>query len=238
METNNKNPYLDIVTQNTVIPNALLDYHRDLGLSPEETLFLIVLLRLKNTKAVVSVRAIARDTIYTENEAMSFIGPLIDRGFLSLGGDGNVALDGLFDKMIEARSWSVLKTEQKIRKERKHTKEDKAFSELYHCFEEEMGRPLSPIEGEQITYWYKNQKIPVELIMLGLKRAVLLGKYNFRYVDAILSSWSKEGVRTVEDVERIEAKPKNSRIVNSPVQNQRIFRGEQRPDPDEPDIVL
>lgn len=238
METNNKNPYLDIVTQNTVVPNALLDYYRDLGLSVEETLFLIVLLRLKNIKAVISVKAIVKETFYTENEAMGFICPLIDRGFLSLDGDGGVVLDGLFDKMIEARSWSVLKTEQKIRKERKHSKEDKAFSELYHCFEEEMGRPLSPIEGEQITYWYKNQKIPAELIKLGLKRAVLLGKYNFRYVDAILTSWNKEGVHTVEDVERMEAKQKTARPGNTPTQSHRIFRGEQKLDPDEPDIVL
>lgn len=236
MEINNKNPYLDIVTQNTVIPNALLDYYQELGLSAEETLFFIILLRLKNTKAVISVKTIVRETIYTENQTMGFICPLIDRGFLSLDSDGSVVLDGLFEKMIEARSWNALKTEQKIRKERKHSKEDKAFSELYRCFEEEMGRPLSPMEGEQITYWYKNH--PAELIKLSLQRAVLIGKYNFRYVDAILTTWSKEGLQTVEDVERLEAKQKNARSAKVSPQSHRIFRGEQKSDPDEPDIVL
>ena len=238
METNYKKIYLEILAENTSIPNALLDHYRDLGLSSDETLFLITLLRLKNKKAVLSFKNIAKESVYTENETMSFVAPLIDRGFLSFGKDGVVLLDGLLDKFIEAKSWNALKTEQKIRKERKNSKEDKTFSELYQCFENEMGRMLSPIEGEQISYWYKNQKIPAELIKMGLTRAVLLGKYNFRYVDAILSSWTRQGIHSVEELERMEEQQKRQRPAKSAPVNQRIFRGEQKIDPDEPDIVL
>lgn len=238
METNYKKFYLEILTENTSVPNALLDHYRDLGLSAEEALFLITLFRLKTKKTILTIKNIAKDCVYSENETMSFVAPLIDRGFLSLNNEGVVVLDGLLDKLIEAKSWNDLKIEQKIRKERKGIKEDKAFSELYHCFEEEMGRMLSPIEGEQIRYWYKNQKIPAELIKKGLTRAVLLGKYNFRYVDAILTSWIEQGIHSVEELEQLEAKQKKQRSEKVTVKSNRIFRGEQKNDPDDDGIVL
>ena len=65
METNYKKLYLDILAENTSIPNALLDHYRDLGLTSDETLFLITLLRLKNKKAVLSFKNIYRESIYT-----------------------------------------------------------------------------------------------------------------------------------------------------------------------------
>ena len=239
METNYKKLYMEILTENTSVPNALLEHSRDLGLSAEETLFLVNLFRLNNKKTLLTFRNIAKDGVYSDEETVAFVGQLVDRGFLTFGGDGIVGMDGLLDKFIEAKSWNALKTEHKIRKERKTVKEDKTFSELYRCFEDEMGRLLSPIEGEQIRYWYKNQKIPAELIKKGLTRAVLLGKYNFRYVDAILTSWTKQGIHSVEELERKEAQQeqmKQQRKTTS--QNHRIFRGEQKNDPDEPDIVL
>lgn len=238
MDINYKKVYLEILTENTSIPNALLDHYRDLGLSSDETLFLITLLRLKNKKMALNVKYVAKESVYTEDEVMGYVGPLVDKGFVGFENDGHIPLDGLLDKLVEAKSWSALKVEQKIRKERKNSKEDKTFSELYRCFEAEMGRLLSPIEGEQISYWYKNQKIPPELIKMGLTRAVLLGKYNFRYVDAILSSWTKQGICSVEELERIEAQQKINRQGKQNLPNHRIFRGEQKVDPDEPDIVL
>lgn len=225
MNEENKKVLMRLLTDTSSVPNALLDHYREMGLSTEETLFLIVLLRISQKRSALTFRIVARESVYSEKEVMEFVPILIDKGFLSLGNEGEILLDGLAEKFFEVCNWQAIKAEQKIRKEHKSTKEDKTFSELYTCFEQEMGRLLSPMEGEQITYWYKNQAIPPELIKEGLRRAVLLGKNNFRYVDAILRSWKDRGIQNLSDLEKTERTQK--RNPSDKTNNDRIFRGEQ-----------
>lgn len=241
METDNNKLLFNILTDQTSIPNILLDYYKEMGLSSDETLFLVVLLRLKSKYNVLTLKNIVKSSVYSENEIMSFLAPLIDKGFLSLNNGDEVVLDGLMEKFIEVKDWNTIKTEQKIPKAPKNGREDKSFKELYHCFEQEMGRPLSPIEGERIRYWYKNQKFPEELIKKALELAVLYGKFNFRYIDSILESWSRQGIKSLYDLEKMESQQKNLKTTQrgNNSRNNRIFRGEQNMnDPDEVDIVL
>jgi DNA replication protein len=222
---------LEMLSDSTTIPNVLLDYYKELGLSEEETLFLIVLLRLKGKKASLNFKNTAKDSSYSEREVKEMVPPLVDRGFLRLNCD-NIELDGLIDKFVEVWSIQAIKAEQKIKKEKKAMREDKVFSNLYLRFEQEMGRPLSPIEGEQISYWYHNQNIPAQMIEEGLKRAVLLGKYNFRYIEAMLCSWQKQGITTVADLEKADQNRKTSakssgKKGDNGKKNERIFRNGQ-----------
>lgn len=217
---------LEILSDSTSVPNVLLDHYKELGLSEDETLFLIILLRLKERKTALSFKNTAKESVYSEKEVKDLVAPLIDKGFMSLNCEGLIELDGLIDKSIEALSWQAVKAEQKIKKDKKAVKEDKVFSTLYLRFEQEMGRPLSPIEGEQISYWYHNQEIPVELIEEGLKRAVLLGKYNFRYIEAMLFAWQKQGISTVEGLSKADQNKKPT-TNGKEKQNARSFRGSQ-----------
>ena len=241
MESDNNKLLFNILTDQSSVPNVLLDSYKEMGLSSDETLFLVILLRLKSKKIVMNFKNIAKGSVYTEGEIMEFLAPLIDKGFLSLKNGDEIVLDGLIEKFMEAKDWNTFKEEQKVPKGRKTVKEDKSFSELYHCFEQEMGRPLSPMEGERISYWYKSLKLPAELIKEALQRAVLYGKFNLRYIDSILDSWSRQGICSLQDLERIESQQKNVRTNthNNSAPKNRIFRGEQNTnDPDEPDIVL
>lgn len=228
MKDENKKVWTQLLTDISAIPNTLLDHYREMGLTTEETLFLVILLRLRQKRSVLTFRIVARESVYSEKEVMEFVPILIDKGFLSLNNEGEILLDGLAEKFLEVCSWQAIKAEEKIRKEPKSVKEDKTFSELYACFEEEMGRLLSPMEGEQIAYWYKNQAIPTELIKEGLRRAVLLGKNNFRYIDAILRSWKDRGIQSLGDLEKAEQEKKKSTMEAS--NNHRSFRGEQDKD--------
>ena len=231
MNKDDKKILLNILTDTSAIPNTLLDYYRDLGLSEEETLFLIVLLRLQQNKYALTIKNTAKNSAYREEEVMRLVPVLIDKGFLALANDGAILLDGLVEKFLEVQSWQALKTEQKIRKERKNSRTDSSFAELYQCFEGEMGRPLSPIEGERIRYWYKNLKIPAELIRAGLTRAVLLGKNNFRYIEAILLSWQRKNIHSVRELELMENNEENSRKKRpSSEHDSRTFRKEQDDD--------
>ena len=229
MTPENKKYFMNILTDTVAVPNTLLDHYRELGLTEEETLFLIVLLRLNRKKNQMTFKSVARDSVYSESEVTSLVPVLIDKGFLSFNDGGAILFDGLVEKLLEVQSWQAVKQEQKIYKEKKALKEDKTFAALYQCFEQEMGRPLSPIEGEQITYLYKNLQLPAELIKEGLTRAVLLGKYNFRYVDAILSSWQKQGIHSLAELKHKEEEnrsyeEKQNRNKEKPVYPHREFR--------------
>lgn len=238
MSTDKKNIFLNILTDSSSIPNTLLDHYLELGLTEKETLFLIILLRLNHKHSSLTIKTVARESVYSETEVMNTVPILIDKGFLSLSEGGEILLDGMIEKFFELKSWNAVRTEQKIRKYRKIDKDDQYYSELYQCFEQEMGRPLSPIEGDQIIYWYKDRNYSVELIKLALTRAVLIRKNNFRYINAILESWEKQGFHTVSDVEQAEANQKQKqKQYNDSKENRHSFRSSQNKDGIFPDEI-
>ena len=77
---------------------------------------------------------------------------------------------------------------------------------MFRVFEKEFGRPLSPMEYETISGWIDQDRYPEELILLALKEAVFAGKVHFRYIDRILLEWSRNRVRTPEDVKAYAAR--------------------------------
>lgn len=69
---------------------------------------------------------------------------------------------------------------------------------LHVDFEKNFGRPLSSIEYEQITKW--QEAYDPDVVKEALRRAVLNGKFNMRYIDSILLNWEKAGRRTLREV--------------------------------------
>jgi DnaD/phage-associated family protein len=69
-------------------------------------------------------------------------------------------------------------------------------------FEQEMGRPLSPLEYDQIIQWEKD--MPPPLVEEALKRAVLMGKRNFKYINSILNEWRLNNIMTMIQVQEYD----------------------------------
>ena len=69
---------------------------------------------------------------------------------------------------------------------------------LVTSFEQETGRPLSPMNLDQIRQWEK--QYPSELILEALRKAITLGKYSMQYIDSILLNWQKNNIRTLAEV--------------------------------------
>lgn len=70
--------------------------------------------------------------------------------------------------------------------------------DLYTCFEQEFGRPLSPLECETLAIWIDQDHHDAVIIKAALREAVISGKMNFRYIDRILFEWKKQGIETLE----------------------------------------
>jgi len=100
------------------------------------------------------------------------------------------SLDPLWEKLID----HFLMDEQ--HKEVEVTKQEE--TNLYTCFEQEFGRPLSPFECESLSMWIDDDHHDPVIIKSALREAVISGKLNFRYIDRILFDWKRNGIKTIE----------------------------------------
>lgn len=92
------------------------------------------------------------------------------------------------------------------------------FYNLYHSVEKEIGRPLSPMQIEELEYIQED--FEPDLILEALREAVSQGKANFAYIQAILKRWRQDNLMTVELVRNAKAareKKKQGNINNNEI---------------------
>jgi DNA replication protein len=128
---------------------------------------------------------------------------LVQSGFLAIGEREPLVefydvsplfnrLHDLLEPKIEARGRTGASLELLEKKE--------TSVNLFALFEQEFGRPLSPLEYEKIVSWLDGEGYREELIREALAEAVLSGKFNFKYIDRILFEWQKLNIRTVQEL--------------------------------------
>ena len=79
------------------------------------------------------------------------------------------------------------------------TKESATKKDIYHLFETELARPISPMEYEIIEAWITHGTSE-EIIIGALKEAIYNGVKSFRYIDKIIHDWNAKGFKTMTDV--------------------------------------
>ena len=80
-------------------------------------------------------------------------------------------------------------------------------TEYYTIFRALGIRDHEPTEGEReyMDRWLGEYALSIELILLACRRTILqTGKARLSYADSILRSWSRNGVRTIADVEELD----------------------------------
>lgn len=197
------------------LPKLLLQNYSKLGISNQEMMLLLHLLcALSSDPGPYSIGDIAANMGVPASEIVGLMRSLSGKGVLSWDASAEYILSdkivllpdafaGLFDKVLEVWGCEQAQKHQQQQgnsQEAKTIGASKAVSNLYRCFEKEFGRPLSPIESTQIMEWYYGDRHSFELILEALKRAVLRGVVNFKYIDSILKGWSKNNLKTVKAV--------------------------------------
>lgn len=198
------------------LPRILLQNYAKLGISNQEMMLLIHLLSLSQSEnSSVPIREIAGYMDLSFEELTGLLETLSAKGFIcgdlaEICIDENIFLrQSLFSELFEQtlELWGCEQARQfeqeksiSSRQEAEAPGLSKAVSGLYRCFEKEFGRPLSPMESTQIMEWYFGDQYTFELILEALKRAVLRGVVNFKYIDSILRGWSRNNIKTVKAV--------------------------------------
>ena len=193
--------YLDAFKSgNLVLPSDLLLNYNQLFSSSDD--FLIwQFFYLQNTTALgeLSPSQIAEKIGKEVTEVNQAISRLTDKGLLQyrtieLNGEIEVIFDATFalerlDQLFEKQAPNQVKPAQNDLKS------------LVETFQQELGRLLSPFEIEDLEKSLKEDGTSANLIKEALREAVLNGKPNWKYIQAILRNWRHEGIKSVAQVE-------------------------------------
>lgn len=185
---------------NVVIPAALLLHYKELFSSADD--FLIwQFFFYQNTSHLESLAPseVAQATGKTVAQVNQAIENLQEAGLLefktiSIAGE----IEMIFDTLPALEKLDVL-SEPKQPVEMVRTEND--LKTLVGDFERELGRFLSPFEIEDLQKTVEDDKTSVDLVRAALKEAVFNNKTNWKYIQAILRNWRREGITTVAQVE-------------------------------------
>ncbi|OIQ09346.1 DNA replication protein DnaD [Moorella thermoacetica] len=188
-----------------VIPDMLLKFYTRLGLTELE---MMVLIHLFHWRQVEQERFPAPEKLrqymsVDEEEIKNLIASLIEKKLLAVEPYYNQVLGRWQNTFSFAPLWTKLTRialgdyNLAITPEKEAAPTAVKYGELYRTFEKEFGRPLSPLESEQLREWCQDDRLSVELLQEALRRAVLRGALNFRYIDSILRDWLRHNIRTV-----------------------------------------
>lgn len=208
--------YLDAFKSgNLVLPNALLMHFKELFPSSED--FLVwQFFYLQNTSVLgeLSPSQIAEKIgkeVYEVNQSIS---NLTEKGLLQyrtieLNGEIEVIFDATLalERLDELLETSVPATVA--------PSPQNQFKDLVETFQQELGRLLTPFEIEDLGKSLKEDGTSADLIKEALREAVLNGKPNWKYIQAILRNWRHEGIKSVAQVEakRVEREASNPKQV-------------------------
>lgn len=187
---------------NIHIPTTLLTHYHTLKLNEKELVLLLqVLAFLDKGKEFPTPSEIAANMSIDSVECHEMLSQLIRRGYITIIDGVNefgirferYSIEPLWEKLID----QYIAAEKKEEVEVDHKKE----TDLYTCFEQEFGRPLSPFEIETLGMWLDDDHHDTVIIKAALKEAVISGKLNFRYIDRILFEWKKNGIKTLQQAQ-------------------------------------
>ena len=203
--------YLDAFKSgNLVLPSALLLHFKELFPSSDD--FLVwQFFYLQNTTGLeeMSPSQIAERIGKEISDVNQSISNLTERGLLQyrtieLNGeiellfDASLALERLDNLLGAPTSSSDQLTPQN------------QLKDLVETFQQELGRLLTPFEIEDLTKTLKEDGTSADLIKEALREAVLNGKANWKYIQAILRNWRHEGIKSVPQIEAKRAERESS----------------------------
>ncbi len=198
---------------NLVLPTELLFHFHEIFDNSDD--FLVwQFFYLQNTTSLeeISPVQIAESIGKSVAEVNRSMSNLTEKGLLqyktiALNGEIEAVFDALpalerLDEIVENHSSVAQAVSQNVLKD------------LVETFQQELGRLLTPFEIEDLTKTIQDDKTSPELVTAALREAVFNGKANWKYIQAILRNWRREGITTVAQVEakreeREAANPQN-----------------------------
>jgi len=181
-----------------VVPLYIFQLREKFSLPFEEFIFLIYLSNFEE-RFVFNPAKIENDLGLSLNDVMVYTDHLVEKGFLEMTVSKNEK--GIMEEYLCLRLFyeklSQFLVEDMVNSEKVQNQEKKT---IYDKISDGFARPISSIEREIISSWIENG-FSEEFILAALKETVFNGVSNLRYMDKILHTWNKKGLKTLSDIE-------------------------------------
>ena len=203
------------------IPKYFLTHYTEIGLNDREMMVLIQILCEAETNPYPSIATLAGRMTASSSDIEEVVGRLVERKLLAIERHWNpieqkwvnsYSFVGLMDELAEL--WAIERSQQleeertlkqsQVSPQLTSTPISPPMETLVRSFEQELGRPLTRIECENLDRWLSSN-FSEELIIEALRRGVSAGIRNFRYLDSILREWEKKGLHTRAEIEAEDA---------------------------------
>lgn len=102
----------------------------------------------------------------------------------------------------------ILFQEQKRDDQQEKDTQDRRVA-TFNMLESEFGRPLSSMELQIVNDWLEQDHYTAVMIKLALRQAVKNGALNLKYIERILQSWQRQGLRSANDINEHERQFEN-----------------------------
>ena len=191
---------------NTTVSNLILKNYKGIGLSDEEMMLILHLISFQSVgNSFPTISELENCMSANASRIMSLLQRLIRESYLSIEEESDLktgmrsewySFDVLYRKIA-----NYVGDQQPVESAKVPDQKN-----LITVFEEEFGRPLSPIECENIIMWVEQDGYSESLIFAALREAVISGKLFFRYVDRILYEWSRNHIKTPEQAREYSLK--------------------------------
>ncbi|MBN2909455.1 DnaD domain-containing protein [Polycladomyces sp. WAk] len=185
------------------LPVVLFTQYKRLGLSEGEVMLLIhiMLYQEKEGKSFPTVSELEERMSVSADQVVRWLQSLVRGGFLSI--DEEVTENGIHSERYSTRpllqQLAAAYLEGEVPDMTEEEGEEDVYGRLFQTFEQEFGRPLSPMECETLSHWIDQDGYSTELILAALREAVFSNKLNFRYIDRILLEWQRNRIQTPEE---------------------------------------
>ncbi len=194
---------IDIYKQgHIVIPIYLLQHYKELKVTLEEFLFLMYLYSLGD-HFLFNPQQFSETLNLSLEEVMNLVSKLTEKHLIRVEVVKNEK--GFMEEVLDLKDFyhkisyfMVEDVNQSLKVE---------DSTIFEIVEQEFGRTLSPMECEIIKAWLDGGMVE-GVIKEAIKEATFNGVSNLRYIDKILYEWGKNGIKTVDDVEKMRKKRK------------------------------
>ena len=194
-----------------IIPRVLLTNYSKLNITAEEFIIIIYLLD-KGNNIIYDINLFVKELNLTKRKVVELINSLVEKNILNITinkNSNNISEEYLNLDLLYRKITNII-----LDKEIPTSTDNE---DIFTIFEKEFGRTISPTEYEKINSWLE-EDIDKTLIIEALKEAVYNSTTSLRYIETILYSWKKKGIKTKEDVnkERIRYKKTKKEIIEVP----------------------
>ncbi|AVX20828.1 MULTISPECIES: DnaD domain protein [Carboxydocella] len=198
---------------NISIPALLLKGLGPLDITPEQFLVITLLLYFRQQQNFFPTsQELSELSGLSETTVQQTLATLIEKKLLSIKPKFIVArqaleeeysLEPLYQALVSI--WAIERKQELAAIKQKLLEDQKQdLVALGRLFEQEFGRPLSAMEMDQIANWVITEGYEQDLVVEALKRGILRGVRNLKYIDKILLDWRNRGLDSLAKVKAFE----------------------------------